>query len=156
MTAAYTFVSRWRAPATRERCWEVLSATLSPRDAGCEPAPWWPDVTIVEAPTRIEPGSVIRLDVRSPFGYRLRVRLELTRVDAPTSLAAVSEGDLRGEGTLDIVPAEEGSVLTWTWRVSVRRPWMRATGWLLRPLFVVAHTFVMRRGERGFARVLAA
>lgn len=65
-------------------------------------------------------------------------------------LVAESTGDLVGRGSLDVTEDGPGSALTWTWEVETHRPWMRITGPLLRPVFVLAHTLVMRRGERGF------
>ncbi|WP_106813829.1 SRPBCC family protein [Microbacterium timonense] len=158
MAAAYSFVSRWRIPQPPEQVWAELERTLTGPSAAT--IPWWPELSIPMPPRRLAPGERMVLAVRSPLGYRLRVRLELTSVDAGRALAAASEGDLRGTGEVVIGgPAPEDRtgdpagagwcLVAFRWDVQTRRPWMNATAWLLRPLFERAHARVMRRGERG-------
>lgn len=145
----YRFVSLWRVPASPGAVWEALERSLTPG-----PLRWWPFVSVVQAPDRPHPGANITLSVRSVFGYRLRIDLKIVDMAAPRRLIAVSTGDLAGRGSLDVTEDGQGSALTWTWEVETRRPWMRTTGPLLRPAFVLAHTLVMRRGERGFRSVV--
>lgn len=162
----FRFVSRWEVAASPERCWQMLEDALRRGRL-----PWWPAVRVdplgVTSPAV---GDDLALEVRSPLGYRLRVRLTLTEVAPPHVIAATSDGDLAGRGRLEIArtPAPRVSAATapasgapasdlvWTWEVAVWRPWMRALSPVLRPLYVLAHREVMRRGERGFARALAA
>ena len=148
---AYAFVSEWEADASAAQCWALLERALRPG-----PVPWWPAVRVDAVPEPLAPGGNIALTVRSPVGYRLHVGLTLTAVSPPRALAATSGGDLVGRGSLDIADRPGGARLTWTWQVEVRRPWMRRASPVLRPVFEAAHRTVMRRGERGFARLLAA
>lgn len=111
---------------------------------------WWPAVRVLAAPPHPRAGDRLALEVRSVFGYRLRLDLTIVDVAPPRRLVAVSAGDLAGRGSLEIARDEHGAALIWTWEVETRRAWMRITGPVLRPAFVVAHTLVMRRGERGF------
>jgi hypothetical protein len=92
----------------------------------------------------------VHLRVRSPWGYRLRVVLTVTDLVPARRLAAVSEGDLVGKGSLHLALRRlaTGARLTWVWEVSATRRWMRLTAPVLRPVFAAAHT-LMRRGERG-------
>ncbi|MFN8086193.1 MAG: SRPBCC family protein [Microbacterium sp.] len=141
----YRFVSLWRVLASRGAVWEALERSLVPG-----PLTWWPFVSVVQAPDRPRPGAHVALDVRSVFRYRLGIDLTIVEVEAPRRLVAESTGDLVGRGSLDVTEDGPGSALTWTWEVETHRPWMRITGPLLRPVFVLAHTLVMRRGDRGF------
>ncbi|MBN9214345.1 MAG: hypothetical protein ABS62_08435 [Microbacterium sp. SCN 70-200] len=151
MRHAYAFTSRWHIAATREQCWAGLADALH-----TGPISWWPAVRVATAPAEITPGAVVVLEVRSPLGYRLRVRLTIVAVDPPTRLEATSSGDLAGIGILTLTDVPGATTLTWTWQVEVRRRWMRATGAVLRPAFAAAHRAVMRRGEQGFAAYVAA
>lgn len=151
MSASYAFVSRWHVPATPARVWAELERQLLP---GVR-VPWWPGVTLPMAPRRLAAGERMVLAVRSPLGYVLRVRLELTDVVPGRVLAATSEGDLRGSGRLSIKPRGDEASLMFEWNVQTRRPWMNATAWLLRPAFELAHARVMLRGERGLHATLA-
>lgn len=117
---------------------------------------WWPGLRIVEPPEALVAGERLALLVRSPLGYRLRVRLTLTEVEPGRSIAAASTGDLRGAGRVVVAEAgEEASVVVFHWDVSTERAWMNATAFALRPVFERAHTAVMRAGERGMRTALA-
>ncbi|HEY9424452.1 MAG TPA: hypothetical protein VIP54_06585 [Microterricola sp.] len=153
MDRRYGFVSRWTVGAPPERCWDEVERMLRPGGSG---AHWWPGVTVSDGPALLAAGEVLTLIVRSPLGYRLRVRLRLTEVVAGDMLAASSTGDLRGAGSLMIEPgaAAGESALTIRWDVATTRAWMNATGWLLRPAFERAHTRVMAHGEAGLRRAL--
>ena len=146
----YAFVSRWHVVASPDRCWAVLEESLRTGVVH-----WWPAVRFeqvtADAGTALAPGDTIRLVVRSPIGYRLRITLALTEVIAGRAIAATSAGDLAGRGRLDLVSAGTGSELTWSWQVEVRKRWMRAVGPVVRPAFEAAHRAVMSRGERGLA-----
>lgn len=154
MRRGYDFTSRWVVPASVERCWALCEQSLVSGEV-----PWWPSVRIVPGARAPAVGDVRHLEVRSPWGYRLRVALTVTEVRPPHLLAATSTGDLVGIGRLAIAarpgsPAD-GAELTWIWRVELARRWMRLAAPVLRPAFVAAHRLVMRRGERGLRAALA-
>lgn len=153
MAAKYSFVSRWHLPVGAPRAWDEIERMLRP---GADRS-WWPRLAVEMPPRRLVPGERLVLTVRSPLGYRLRVLLEITRVEPGRELAATSEGDLQGSGRIVVTAAGvEASVVDIHWDVSTRRAWMNATAWLLRPAFARAHAHVMRRGELGLRRLLAA
>jgi hypothetical protein len=152
MGRAYSFTSLWRIPASPPRCWEVMERLLL--DGG--DVAWWPGVSVPVPPRRVAAGETFSLSVRSPLGYRLRMRLELTQVVAPSALAARSEADLRGAGSVTVqADDEQGSLLRFRWDVTTERGWMNAAAPLLRPAFERAHEAVMRAGERGLQGILA-
>ncbi len=109
---------------------------------------------IVEPAGALVPDARIAMLVRAPLGYRLRCTLRIAEVDPGASLAADSDGDLTGRGRIEIAPHARGTRIRIDWDVTVRRPWMRALGPVLRPAFAGAHAAVMRAGERGLRRVL--
>lgn len=152
MPASYSFVSRWDVPLPPERAWAELERALRP-GAGLA---WWPGVTLAMPPRRLVPGERLVLAVRSPLGYGLRVRLELTDVAPGRTLAATSEGDLRGSGRVTVEPRGGAASVIFHWDVETTRTWMNVSGPLLRPVFALAHAWVMRRGERGLRAALAA
>lgn len=164
MGAAYSFVSRWSVPASPERCWAEIERMIAPPAPPGLPAAdptaratasWWPGVTLAEAPAAIAPGEALVLAVRSPLGYRLRARFTITDVEPGRSIGARSDGDLRGAGRLEILPAGEAASLVFHWDVETERAWMNATAFALRPLFARAHERVMARGEQGLLAALA-
>ncbi|GAA3624374.1 hypothetical protein GCM10022200_03310 [Microbacterium awajiense] len=151
MAADYSFVSRWRVPAPRERVWTELVRML---ELGGAPS-WWRAVTVTERPDALGAGALVGLRVRSPLGYALRVRLVITAVEAGRLLAADGVGDLTGAGRIEIEEAEEhASVVIIHWDVATTRAWMNRTAWVLRPAFERAHARVMLAGEAGLRRAL--
>jgi len=151
MAAAYSFTSEWRVSASADRCWAELERMLVAADTA-----WWPGMSVPDPPSRLAPGERLSLAVRSPLGYRLRVRLLLTGVVEGRSLEAASTGDLVGAGGILLEPDAARTIIVLRWDVTTARPWMNATAPLLRPLFAAAHTRVMARGERGLRARLDA
>jgi len=159
MRAEYTFVSHWRVPASAARAWAEIERMIAASDPVTDPArrertdprpAWWPGVDVVQPATELAPGEQLTIAVRSPLGYRLRVRLMIDDVDPGWALTAQSRGDLRGRGRIVVEPdGDEAAVITFHWDVVTERRWMNATAWLLRPVFERAHGHVMRAGERG-------
>jgi len=152
MGAAYSFVSEWRVPASPDRCWAVLERTLSPDGADVGGAGWWPGVSVPVPPARLAVGEELTLSVRSPLGYRLRMRLRLTTLEPRQLLAAASTGDLHGRGSVQLSAVGDGTTLVFTWDVETTSRWMNATVFVLRPVFERAHTAVMRAGELALRR----
>lgn len=125
------------------------------RQPGAGPL-WWPAVTLPMPPRRLAVGERMVLAVRSPLGYALRMRLELSEVEPGRTIAATSDGDLRGRGSVTVeAEGAEASVVTFHWDVETRRRWMNLTAGLLRPAFEAAHAHVMARGEHGLRAALA-
>ncbi|AXT84978.1 hypothetical protein C6I20_07115 [Aeromicrobium sp. A1-2] len=133
-------VSRWTVEHSRDALWDVLERLL----AASDPLPWWPAVQVTGYD-----GDSLDLRASSGLGYSVRFRLVELEIERPCRLAFGSEGDLRGRGEVTFTElGPDRSVMEIDWRVATDRRWMRWTGWLLRPVFVVGHHTVMRQGER--------
>ncbi|MCH6229505.1 hypothetical protein MK786_01980 [Microbacterium sp. CFH 31415] len=162
MPAEYSFVSRWSVPADADRVWrETVRLLTTPSGDGAPDltgpgTTWWPGVRFEGAPASLEPGVILFLTVRSPLGYRLRVRLTVDDIEPGRTLATSSAGDLRGRGRLSVEPdGDAASVVVFLWDVVTERRWMNTWAWALRPAFEGAHAHVMRAGERGLREELA-
>jgi hypothetical protein len=113
---------------------------------------WWPGVRMRG---HLREGADLDLVVRSPWGYRLSVRLTLTEVVPGRRVRARGTGDLVGEGAAVLTGTGRGAtVIDLSWRVSTQRRWMNATALALRPVFALGHAAVMRAGERGMRRAV--
>jgi hypothetical protein len=147
VSSDYALVSRWPIAVGRAQLWEVLDELLASDD----PFVWWPAVQVSDYD-----GTSMEARVASPLGYTLSFTLTDLRTQRPDSLQFASTGDLRGSGTASFIAAgPDTCVIEIDWRVATRRPWMRRTGWLLRPVFVLGHHLVMRQGRRNLASWLA-
>nr|BFF11484.1 hypothetical protein GCM10025699_27870 [Microbacterium flavescens] len=128
----------------------VTVATTRSGDSGLT---WWRGVHVEEAPATLEPGAIVRLAVRSPIGYRLRISLTIVEVAPGRALSATSAGDLRGRGRLRVErDGDAASVVVFHWDVATERRWMNVGARALRPAFERAHAHVMRAGSAVCAR----
>lgn len=147
MNADYELVSRWTVACSRDELWDALDQLLETAD----PMIWWPSLEVVSYD-----GDSMAVRTRSGLGYTLRFTLHDLEARRPESMTFSATGDLRGTGQVLFAGSGTGaSVMNIAWRVATDRPWMRWTGWLLRPVFVAAHRLVMRQGERQLNRWLA-
>ncbi len=143
MSAGFEFRTTWDVPCGRRQLWKHLDALVDSDD----PMIWWPSVQVTES----RPGRV-SLRTRSAFGYHLNFRLTDLVLLEPDEMRFAADGDLAGRGVVTFVDDGPGRTsMLIDWQVSMVRPWMRRTSWLLRPVFTVAHRLVMREGERRFA-----
>ena len=139
MPSDYALVSRWTVPVGLDALWDVVEELLATDD----PLVWWPAVRTVAYDN-----GRLRVHVSSGLGYGLDVVLDDLEARRPSTLTFSARGDLRGAGMVRFVPVSQaGTMLEIDWRVAADRRWMRWTGWLLRPVFVLGHRLVMRRGE---------
>lgn len=143
-------VSQWRIHAPVDRVWAALSDPASwPR--------WWPYVREVVTLREGGPdgvGAVRRIDWSTRLPYRLVIEVEGVEVVPNERLRGRSRGHLDGEG-LWLLRAEPGFTdVTYVWRVTLRRRWMRGLAPLLAPVFRWNHRGVMRAGEAGLRQLL--
>ncbi|MFC8797413.1 hypothetical protein ACFT2C_06750 [Promicromonospora sp. NPDC057138] len=171
----FVLESVWRPAAPVQRVWSVLA---KPQFTWPD---WWPGLTadathsVVGSDGLAAPGAWARLRVRSPLGYALRFRLDLTETTAPSDgepgrarldvsgdLAGVAEVTVSGvsTGTADGVSTgstSEGSTeVRLVWRVSPVPAWFRAAARVAPGPLAWAHARVMRAGEQGLAARLGS
>lgn len=140
MNTEYELVSSWAVACSRTELWDVLDHLLDTDD----PMVWWPSVDVTGYD-----GRSMTLRARSGFGYALTFTLHDLDAERPDLLTFSATGDLRGTGRVTFRDVGAGGcAMDIVWRVDADRPWMRRTGWLLRPVFVAGHRLVMRKGER--------
>ncbi|MEV7972246.1 SRPBCC family protein [Cellulomonas sp. NPDC089187] len=142
----YRLITRWTLPAEPDRVWAVLA------DPDLTWPRWWPGL-IADWSTPDRAGFTLR---PSRWAYALRFTLAIEHRDAPSHATLRVAGDLVGTGLVHIAPTAEGSTLELDWQVRTTRAWMIRTAPLLAPMFRLAHTHAMNRGERGLREFLRA
>lgn len=146
MRNVYELHSRWDMSASRDAVWNGLEELLASDD----PMSWWPAVRVER-----REGDDLNVRASSHLGYTLRFRLHDLQTHRPETLTIASDGDLRGHGTLTFAESSDSSsTIDVQWNVSVDRTWMKATSWLLRPVFGLGHGLVMAQGEKRLNRWL--
>ena len=148
----YRFITVWQIEAPIDAVWEALYRSDR------WPA-WWNSVRrVVEITPGDENGigNLRRYTWRSRLPYLLEFELRVTRVERPRVLEGLSAGELVGRGTWNL--SSDGGVTTVrnTWEVQTTKGWMNLLAPIARPLFAWNHTYSMRQGGEGLARLLQA
>lgn len=99
-------------------------------------------------------GTVLCGDVTPPLPYRMRIRVELDRVERPSALDAVISGDLTGNAHIRIRPVADGAMAEVSWSVEMRQPIMRIACRFGRPLLQWGHDRVVESTVANFRQGL--
>ena len=148
----YEIVSQWRVPGPIERAYDVLSDNEAlPR--------WWPQAyhRVQELAPGDEDGRgrVLEITVKGALPYVLTWQLEILEAERPRLIRLRASGELVGFGEWRLAEAGRGVTLVYSWRVRSEQPILRRLELVLKPLFVLNHKWVMRKGEQGMKRELA-
>lgn len=157
----YDLRSTWALPNGTAPVWDAIA------DPRLDWSTWWPGCTAARpversweaGPSREEQllASTATFAFRASLGYTLTVSFHATRVVRLQEVAFDAAGDLTGTGRVGLSPrADGGTDVAVAWRVRPTRRWMAALSRIAAPLFVHAHDDLMRRGEAGLRRHLAA
>jgi hypothetical protein len=143
----YHFVSRWRvASAGLREVYEVLA------DAASLPR-WWPalylDVLEIQPGDERQVGKVIRIEARGGWlPYKLNWHFNVTDSDPPNGFGLKAWGDFEGTGRWTLVQDGPDVVITYDWRIRARKPFLKYTSVLFKPLFALNHDLAMKKGEQ--------
>ncbi len=149
----YTFVSVWHINAP-------VSAVENYLFHMEDWPKWWKGVTEVEIleahPETNGVGSVISSTWKSWLPYSIHFVLTTTEVTLGKRLAANAAGDLVGTGIWEFSETNGKTTVTYTWDVRTTKWWMNLIGPIASPIFKHAHNVVMKWGEEGMQRTVAA
>jgi uncharacterized protein YndB with AHSA1/START domain len=136
--------------------WFIAAPVASVFDAVVDVArypQWWPDVRSV---SRIDDDTA-ELVCRATLPYRLVLRMSRAEEDAPSGRLRVHlGGDLEGSLAALVVRQPTGTRLEITQQVVATKPLLRRLSPMARPLFLVNHALMMRRGQHGLSAFLTA
>jgi hypothetical protein len=146
----FDLVSQWRIHAPVDRVWAALTDPAGwPR--------WWPYVHEVRTLREGGPdgvGTVRRIDWSTRLPYHIVIEVESIEAVHHQRLRGRSRGQLDGEGLWLLRAEPDFTDVTYVWRVTLTRRWMRWLAPLLASVFRWNHDGVMRAGEAGLRRLL--
>lgn len=151
-SSRFHLVTTWHLAAPLEPVWRALT---KPDDWPS----WWRAVAKVEllVPGDADGiGAVRRITWRTALPYTLTFTTRTTRIEPMSLIEGRAEGELSGLGRWTLMPKDGATQARYDWMVDVTKPWMRMAAPILRPVFAWNHGAVMRWGEEGLARKLAA
>ena len=141
----YEFITIWRITAPLQDVWdEIYHSERWPR--------WWRGVERVE---ELQPGdargigSIRRYTWRSKLPYKLTFNMRVTRIEPPTLLEGVAEGELSGTGRWQLHSEGDITVVRYDWQVETTKRWMNLLAPLARPIFKWNHDVIMHWGAEG-------
>ena len=149
----YELESHWRVPGAIGDVYAVLMDDAAlPR--------WWPEayakVTVAaEGDAATGVGRITDIVTRGLLPYDVTWRVEVLETGTPDLIRVRASGDVIGLGTWRLTQGDGVVDLRYLWRGRVGKPWMKRLEFLLKPVFVWNHNWVMRRGEQGLRAELA-
>ena len=137
-------------PLTAERAWRSTQAPHEVWSTALDFASyrtWWPFLVVFDPPP-LTTGATTRAVIRAPAGYRLRLDLFLSEVDAPRRAVIDVTGDVVGQATVTVAPDGEGSRAGLAWSLAPDRRLLRVLGVFARPILVHGHNWILDEGLR--------
>lgn len=148
----YVFIDRFTVPCDVETAYQYIHRIEEyPR--------WWGKVykKIVKlknvAPDT--PGARYAVTVGGFLPYTLTIENEVTLINRPYKIEFDAMGDLEGKGVWMFREVENGTEITFDWRVAANKKVINMFSFLLKPLFAANHTFCVREANKGIRKELA-
>jgi hypothetical protein len=149
----FALTTIWTIPAPIEAVWWCLLDTENWTT-------WWSYVVSVE---RIDNSASSKFNHTRRYlwhtclPYVLSLDLRVTKLQTYQCISVAVSGDLQGYGDCQFIAVNNVCTqIEFHWYVTACKPWMNRLTWLAHPVFVWNHDKVMRQGERGLIRYLAA
>ena len=143
---AYRMCSTWDVAATPDELHAIFEAPETLEH-------WWGRAFLRSA---MPAGSErVELHTRGWLPYTLRLDARVTSEQLPARFVVETSGDLVGCCTCSLVELDAGVRVHFDWVVRAEKPIVRKLSWLLKPLFVSNHRWVMSQGRRGLEDELA-
>jgi uncharacterized protein YndB with AHSA1/START domain/mannose-6-phosphate isomerase-like protein (cupin superfamily) len=139
----YVFVDEWDVAAPPEAVFAAIA------DARTYPEWWRPVYLDVDADGPAELGKESRQHFKGRLPYHLHTRSRVVALDAPRTVTADVDGDLRGRGTWTLTPTAAGTHVRFDWQVHADRRLLRALTPVLRPVFRWNHNWAIARAMEG-------
>jgi hypothetical protein len=147
----YHVTTTWEVDARLD---EVIAILQEPASL----ARWWPAAFLaVEAAAAQDGrrGSTGRVRSKGWLPYTLRFEFDVVELpDRPGVVVRVA-GDFEGRCVCTVAARDPGLAIVFDWKVRVHKPVIRRWSWLLKPVFVANHLWVMARGLESLRLELA-
>lgn len=149
----YVFIDRFTVPCDVETAYRYIRQIEEyPR--------WWGKVykkivKLKDAPPDT-PGARYAVTVGGFLPYTLTIENEVTLIKRPYRIEFNAAGDLEGKGIWMFREVENGTEITFDWRVASNKKLINWFSFLLKPLFKANHTYCARKANEGIRKELSA
>lgn len=150
-THDYHFVTHWTVQGKVDDVYRILkNATDYPR--------WWGDcyVSVTEEMPVDEKGlnGSYKIVNCGKLPYTLTWYSSVHSFEEPTSFTITASGELAGKGRWQFTQQGDTVDILFYWDVTLGKPWLRLLSFLLKPILISNHNWVMERGEQHLQREL--
>jgi polyketide cyclase/dehydrase/lipid transport protein len=146
----YKFVTNWKFDSPIENVWDAITKS--------ENWPlWWSCVKKVELIREGDKdgvGSIRRFLWKGKLPYELDFEMKVTRVERPSKMEGIAEGELSGTGIWVLEQSDGYTAVRYDWNVRTTKWWMNLLAPIAKPIFRWNHDYVMNEGGKGLARYL--
>jgi uncharacterized protein YndB with AHSA1/START domain len=139
----YEFVDEWDVAAPLAGVFDALA------DGRTYPIWWRPVYLAVEADGPPGVGATARQHFKGRLPNHLHTRSTITRLERPSLIEALVEGDLRGRGVWTLTATTAGTHVRFEWTVFAERLLLAILTPLLRSLFRANHRWAIAQAVRG-------
>lgn len=149
----YIFIDKFIAPCDIQTAYHYIREIEEyPR--------WWGRVyknivKLKDAPPDT-PGAKYRITIGGFLPYTLKIENEVTHIDRPHLIRFDASGDLQGKGIWSFREVENGTEITFDWRVAANKKIIRWFSFLLKPLFRANHHYFVIKAREGIQKDLAS
>ena len=147
----FHFLTRWQIDAPLKDVWHVLT------DSEQWPVRW----TAVKKAQVVQlsrlpngEGGKIFFSLKGYLPYTIACVTEIVRVALFTLLETNATGDVRGKSVWKLTEENEGTLVEYSWNVSLQKPLVSFFSPVLYPFLVHNHNVVMKNGEKGLKKML--
>jgi hypothetical protein len=147
-STAYHFITNWQVNATPDEVYEIItnSAALTR---------WWPavylDIKVLEPGGHNGVGKIVELYTKGWLPYSLRWKFIVKNTNRPFGLEIQALGDFEGRGVWRFYANENGTTITYDWKIEAQKPILKKLSWIFKPIFSANHLWAMRKGEQSLA-----
>ena len=146
-TNEYHFITRWKIKGNVDRIYELLSHPL-------EFPNWWKKIISANLLEEIGNRKPIRLKLKGWLPYTLQWELFNPQFERPYRITSDSRGDFEGHSAWTLRQVDQHVEALFDWRVSVRKPFLRKWSFVLRPLFIWNHNYIMKTWKKSLEQKL--
>jgi hypothetical protein len=147
----YHFITHWRVRGTLQEVVDIIG------DAA-DLVRWWPAVylrvDVLEEGGEKGLGKVVDLYTKGWLPYTLRWQFRVTDVH-DDGFALVAQGDFEGRGIWTFQPDGLWVDITYDWKISAEKPFLRYFSFIMKPIFSANHRWAMAKGEESLVLELA-
>jgi uncharacterized protein YndB with AHSA1/START domain len=147
----YHFVTEWVLDAPPAKIYDLLSAPEKYQE-------WitgfFVKVESIKSGNADGIGKTDRFTVKGGLPYSLSWELRCIEAKKPDYFTSIASGDLEGRGTWIFTAQGPKTKVTFDWKITVRKPSLRRTAFLFRPLYELNHDWIMSRWKKDLQNAL--